>query len=396
MIVPSKGTTNSDHKGGGTSPLTYIPVAFDGHTHVSLWNMSGFDETNDDALVTERNLKFLVQGIRQTAGIDLLVFCFRAGRPKVRHMRNYHLFYAAICRKKVPVAVVILGPEEGADTWWQRNEQDLRRKGLLFDRHVYIPYDPCRLPGGDLDDATRHQLIHLFQEEHKLISWDIGDNAFWVTAPNVRAVVGELTWPTTTVAVCDATRCGAFVDIAPGVQSSLQRAASPQREHRFQQVDPRSLVPVIASQTSGKIQPRTTDQPEPGNKGIGLIMFFIGVEEADDETWRTLDRFYSVYKGRITPLIVVVYEAPERKLAEKFWRAAPRHIKKRIGAYLTYHPGPNASPEAQSIAQDIMVDMIQARCLVDLAEKVGILQEILSVWKKYRSKRSRVSDGATK
>lgn len=395
MTMPSHNKQNPDHKVDGVSPsFTCIPVAFDGHTHVNFWNMSGFEETNDDALVTEKNLKLLVRGVRQTAGIDLLVFCFRAGRPKIRHARNYNLFYAAICRKKVQVAVVVLGPEEGAATWWQRNEQHLRQRGFLFDRHVYISCDPCRprVSNGDLDDATRHQLIDLVQEEHTSGSWNIGDHPFWVTVPNVRAVVGELSWPTTTVIVCDTTRQDAFDVIAPCVQSSLRRAVSPQREHRFQQVDPQSLSPVTVSQSAGNIcQPRIVDQ---GNRGISLIMFFMRANEPDDETWRTLERFYSIYKGGITPLIVVVYGAPERKLAEDFWWAAPCHIRRRIGAYLTYHPGPNASSEAQAVAQEIMIDMIQHRCLVDLGGKVGILQEILSVWRKYRSQRNGVSDRA--
>ncbi|KAG6374011.1 hypothetical protein JVT61DRAFT_4646 [Boletus reticuloceps] len=384
MMVASRTKQNSQAE--CVSPFTRIPIAFDIHTHVNLWD-TRFDDTDDDTFITEKNLKHLVHGIKQAAGIDLLLFCFRAGRPKIRHVRNYNLFHAAICRKKVPVAIVVLGPEEGADTWWQRNESHLRRKGFRFDRHIYIPCNPCEPPRGDLDDATRHQLIRLLQEEYTLGSWKIGDDAFWVTVPNVRAVVGELSWPTTTVVVCDKTRQGAFVDIVPDVQSSLQRSVtsvSPRREHRFQQVDPHNFS-LIASQSSGKTQPRISDQ---SNKVIGLIMFFVSAEEPDSETWRALERFHSVYKGGITPFIVIVHGVSERKLAEDFWRAAPHHIKRGIGAYLTYHPGPNACPEAQAVAQEIMVDMILDRCLVDLGEKVGILREILSVWRKYRSKRN--------
>lgn len=393
MTVGSCNKQNSNHKVEGIPPFTCIPVAFDVHTHVNLWNMSAFDETDDATLVTEKNLRLLVQGVKQAEGIDLLLFCFRAGRPKIRHARNYNLFYAAICRKKVPVAIVVLGPEEGVNIWWQKNERGLREKGFHFDRHVYIPCNPCQLPSDtNLDDAARHQLVHLMQEEYTSGSWKIGDDAFWITVPNVHAVIGELSWPTTTVVVCDTTRQGAFVDIVPGVQSSLRRSVSPQREHRFQQVDPQSFS-LILSQSSGNIQPRTSDQ---GNKGISLIMFFMPAGEPDSETWRTLERFHSIYKGGITPFIVVVYGVPERRLAEEFWRAVPRHIRMRIGAYLTYHPGPNACPEAQAVAQDIMADMIQDRCLVDLGEKVGILRKILSVWRKYRSQHHMVSDGAAR
>lgn len=389
MTVAPRSKQNSE----GVSTLTCIPVAFDVHTHVNLWNMTGFDETDNDAFVTAKNLKILVQGIKRTAGIDLLLFCFRAGRPRLRHARNYNLFHAAICGKKVPVAIAVLGPEEEADTWWERNEQNLRQKGFRFDRHVYIPCNPCQLPSdANLDDAVRHQLIHLMQEEHTLGSWKIGDNTFWITVPNVRAVVGELAWPTTTVVVCDATGQGTFADIAPGVQSSLRHSARPQREHRFQQVDPQTFS-LSVSQSSGNIRPHTLNH---GNKGISLIMFFIPAQETDSETWKTLERFHSIYKGSITPFIVVVHGVADRSLAEDFWRAAPRHIRRRIGAYLTYHPGSNVCPEAQAVAQEIMVDTIQDRCLVDLGGKVGILREILSVWRKYRSQRNTVSGEASR
>lgn len=394
MMIASRDKQKSDHDVPGVSPFTCISIAFSEHTHVNLWNMSGFDETNDDALVTEKNLKLLVQRIKQTAGIDLLVFCFRAGRVRIRHVWTYKLFHAVICRKKVPVAIVVLGPEEDAHTWWQRNEQDLRQRGFRFDRHVYIPCDSCGRPSSyNLGDAARHQLIHVMQEEHTSGSWKIGDNPFWVTVPNVRAVIGELSWPTTTVVVCDKTRQGAFANIAPGVQSSLRRAVTgPRREHRFQQVDPQSCS-LIVSKSSGNVHPRVSDQ---GNRGISLIMFFMSAEKPDSEMWRTLERFYSVYKGGITPCIVVVCGVPERRLAEDFWKVAPRHIRRWIGACLTYYPEPNARPEAQAAAQEIMVDMIQDRCLVDLGERVGILQEILSVWRRYRSRRDRVSDGVAR
>ena len=389
-MVASRSKQNSNHKVEGVSSFACIPAAVDVHTHINFWNTSGFDETDDDVLVTERNLKLIVQGTRQTAGIDLLVFCFRAGRLKVRHTRNYNFFHTAICRKKVPVAIVILGPEEGADTWWQRNEQDFRRRGFRFDKHLYIPCDPCQLPSNGLGDAARDQLVHVMQEEYTSGSWNIGDETFWVTVPNVRAVVGGLSWPTTTVVVCDSTSQGVFVDIAPGMQSSLRRAVGPQRSHRFQQVDLQTLS-LTAGQSPGNTQHSISSQ---GNKGIGLGMFFMPAEEPSSEMWRTLERFYLVYKGNITPFIIVVCGVPERRLAEDFWKVAPRHIRRQIGAYVAYCPGPNAPPEAQAAAQEILVGMIQDRCLVDLGERLGMLQEILSVWRKYRSQRDRAPDRA--
>ncbi|KAG9311031.1 hypothetical protein JVU11DRAFT_8929 [Chiua virens] len=188
MTIDSASNNSDVQKPEGVPPLAFTshPVVFNTHTHINLWNMNGFDETDDDILITGKSLRLIAQGMKRTGGIDLLLFCFRAGRLRIRHARNYNLFYAAICRKKVLVAMVVLGPEEGADTWWERNEQDVGRRGFRFDRHLYIPCGPFP-HGDDLGPAARDQLIRLIQEEHTLGSWKLDDNAFWVTVPNVRA-----------------------------------------------------------------------------------------------------------------------------------------------------------------------------------------------------------------
>ncbi|KAI9571850.1 P-loop containing nucleoside triphosphate hydrolase protein, partial [Boletus coccyginus] len=122
---------------GCTNENAPYSVTLDTGVGINLWDTIGLDEGTAGKVPTDQakqRLQLFLQRIEASeAGIDLLLFCFRAGRPRLRHARNYNLFHAAICRKKVPVAIAVLGPEEEADTWWQRNEQNLRQKGFRFD-----------------------------------------------------------------------------------------------------------------------------------------------------------------------------------------------------------------------------------------------------------------------
>ncbi|KAF8840311.1 hypothetical protein BDN67DRAFT_1011575 [Paxillus ammoniavirescens] len=360
--------------------------------NLNLWSVAGLDESDDgvSAPLVEKNLKPLLQEINQTPGIDLLVFCMRAGRVKFTHVRNYNVFYAAICRKKVPVVLVVLGPSADEDTWWRGNEGGLREKGMRFEKHVYVP---CSTSSGQplpSNDATR-RLVNLMKERYTPGAWKVGNDVFGMAAPDVRAVVGEL-WtlehrPTPTIAICDMTRQEALVDIAPGVQPSWRSTTGliKNLEYRFQHVDPHSFTNAGSPETQSRVL-------EPGTKGICLLMFFVPAT-ATEEAWRTLPQFYSAYRGDVIPLIIVVQGLPGKKDAEDAWKAAPRDIQRRISAHLTYHPGPDASPQAQATAKDILMDMIEDRCLVGFGAKAVVLQGILSYWKRYRSGRGRDSTG---
>ncbi|KAG8217014.1 hypothetical protein J3R82DRAFT_7328 [Butyriboletus roseoflavus] len=57
------------------------------------------------------------------------------------YQRNYDLFYVTVCRKKVPVALVVTGLEHQQgemETWWAANEDMLRQYGMLFDAHACV------------------------------------------------------------------------------------------------------------------------------------------------------------------------------------------------------------------------------------------------------------------
>ncbi|KAG2352015.1 P-loop containing nucleoside triphosphate hydrolase protein [Suillus spraguei] len=66
----------------------------------------------------------LIQKLQGQGGIDLLLFCMRAGRLTTTLQTNYRLFHEFLCEKKVPIIVVITCLENEAgemDAWWTRN-----------------------------------------------------------------------------------------------------------------------------------------------------------------------------------------------------------------------------------------------------------------------------------
>jgi len=69
-------------------------------------------------------------------GVSLLVFCLRAPRIRESAKYNWSLFYDIICRKKVPIVVVVTGleAEEDMEAWCHRedNREAFQEHGIHF------------------------------------------------------------------------------------------------------------------------------------------------------------------------------------------------------------------------------------------------------------------------
>ena len=118
-------------------------VTLDG-TSCALWDTTGLDEGSEGtvpAAKAESNLRSLIQGLAHTGGIHLVIYCIRASRLTKVLQHNYDLFYVTVCRKKVPVALVVTGLEHQQgemETWWDENEGFLRRSKMWFDAHECV------------------------------------------------------------------------------------------------------------------------------------------------------------------------------------------------------------------------------------------------------------------
>ena len=82
----------------------------------------------------------LIRALKRVGGVDLLLFCMRGGRILGNQRSNYLLFYEFLCKKKVPVVILItnLENEEVMEDWWEKNQHFLTGNGIKCEDHACI------------------------------------------------------------------------------------------------------------------------------------------------------------------------------------------------------------------------------------------------------------------
>jgi len=139
------------------------PMTFDKY-HYKVFDTIGLEEPQlgieeyIEAIVNARNL---IMKLDERGGIDLLLFCVRAGRVSATIQNNYRLFYEWLCEKKVPIVLVLTGleREEKMEDWWTRNEATFAKYEIKVNGHA------CITAANKLDG--RHQ--ELYQQSRQLI-----------------------------------------------------------------------------------------------------------------------------------------------------------------------------------------------------------------------------------
>ncbi|KAJ8593882.1 P-loop containing nucleoside triphosphate hydrolase protein, partial [Rhizopogon salebrosus TDB-379] len=119
------------------------PVAFDGCVY-KVFDTVGLEEPQLgmkeylDIIVNAYNL---IKKLNTEGGIDLLLFCVRAGRVTATLQTNYRLFYEWLCEKKVPIALVLTGLErepKSMEDWWTRNKHIFAKYEIRVAGHACI------------------------------------------------------------------------------------------------------------------------------------------------------------------------------------------------------------------------------------------------------------------
>ncbi|EGN95067.1 hypothetical protein SERLA73DRAFT_162658 [Serpula lacrymans var. lacrymans S7.3] len=129
-----------------------------------LWDTVGLNEGDlgrVPAAQAMEGLKDLVHEVVGKEGISLLVYCIRANRITQASTKNYRVFYSALCRKKVPIVIVILGLEnfegERMDSWWEQNEKDFKKYRMYFAGNACV----TAIQGQPTQDGT-----HLYEDRY--------------------------------------------------------------------------------------------------------------------------------------------------------------------------------------------------------------------------------------
>lgn len=127
---------------------------------VQIWDTVGLDEPDMEFESIEQAYR-LIRDWETHGGVDLLVFCVRAPRITATSQANYRLFYEALCKSQVPIALAMthLEQEEDMEDWWTRNADRLEQLGLKFAAHVCV----TGLPTHDKYQESRRRVWDLLQ-----------------------------------------------------------------------------------------------------------------------------------------------------------------------------------------------------------------------------------------
>lgn len=81
-----------------------------------------------------------VQRLVNTRGVDLLLFCVRAGDTAKSHVDKFKRNIQPICGKRIPVALVVTGleGESDMDSWWTNNKDASVFHELVVDAHACV------------------------------------------------------------------------------------------------------------------------------------------------------------------------------------------------------------------------------------------------------------------
>ena len=91
-------------------------------------------------LDTTKEVTELIDALKRVGGVDLLLFCMRGGRILENQESNYQLFYELLCKKKVPVAILVTHLENKTvmEDWWEINKNTLAGYGIECKAHACI------------------------------------------------------------------------------------------------------------------------------------------------------------------------------------------------------------------------------------------------------------------
>ncbi|KAG6379366.1 P-loop containing nucleoside triphosphate hydrolase protein [Boletus reticuloceps] len=125
-----------------------------------LWFLRKFTQT------TEPSLEFFLQERRHHGELDLFVLCMRGNRASAEMLRIYEVFCRINRHPTVPVVIAVTHLEKvkpAMDTWWQNNEKELAKRGMVFDGHACLTcLSPHRLRG-----ASQQAIRRLISSEYQ-------------------------------------------------------------------------------------------------------------------------------------------------------------------------------------------------------------------------------------
>ncbi|KAG1851671.1 P-loop containing nucleoside triphosphate hydrolase protein [Suillus subluteus] len=161
-------------------------ISFGGNSY-KVFDTIGLEEPQlgiKEYLESVENAYKLIKELDNQGGIDLLLFCVRAGRVTATLQSNYRLFHEFLCEKKVPIVLAItnLEREKRMEDWWERNHSTFEKYQIEVAGHACITA-ANRLDGRhkllyEESRVTIRTLVKKFTADGQKQAWMGGDNLF--------------------------------------------------------------------------------------------------------------------------------------------------------------------------------------------------------------------------
>ncbi|KAF8557973.1 hypothetical protein OG21DRAFT_1434097 [Imleria badia] len=367
MIAGKHITRTSNDAVGCTFRCHCYQVLLDGLS-LNLWDTVGLDEGTEGtvpARQAESSLKAFLHQITRWNGIDLLLYCVRGTRVRQALLRNYNIFYAAICRKKVPVALVVTGLEnyEGdMEGWWTEHEKDLMKHGMRFDAHACVTTIHSDHPAiQDRLKQSRDVLRNLVQTKFDIASWRADEDSLMsASLPDVRALLRAAEQRVAPlIIICDATERVDRIHPFPTVAGSRTTCIS-DRKYKCLYTDTREVL-----FGDSKLCAETAQRPD-------LLIFYTNADSEPDRTWSAFEQFHVSFGGEMCPIIIVFGGLDNHEAAAKMWRFMSSSHRGEIIANPTYYPGPDSPREMVERADEALAALIEEKCLIKFEKNLKL------------------------
>ena len=137
VVAPISSDIDGCTKANQAYPLVLNGVSY------TIWDTVGLEQpVMGDAgyLYAIEQVCELIKDLSKTSGVDLLLFCHRRGRITTTTQRNYTLVYEVVCRKSVPIGIVIthLEQEKRMEDWWDQNAVIFQQRGIGIFGHACV------------------------------------------------------------------------------------------------------------------------------------------------------------------------------------------------------------------------------------------------------------------
>jgi predicted GTPase len=180
--------TSNDVLGCTDENVSYS-ATLDTEIKVNLWDTIGLDEGTAGRIPADQakqRLKlFLQRRIEASEGVDLLLYCIRGASGtkclpvKRGHWEKHRFVFEEVCKKRVPVALVVThlesyDPSGDMDTWWDHNDEKILEFGFQFCAHACIAVLPPEFWDTNSDvnriEVSRRRLQDLLSREFLAVS----------------------------------------------------------------------------------------------------------------------------------------------------------------------------------------------------------------------------------